>query len=239
MAWFSPVLGTTLVTRYGPGDDEDVLDALVLAEIARLDDVFSLHHSSELTRYNAGSDAAGADLAAVLDAAARWRAASGGAFDAGARPRVDLNAIAKGYIADRAVAVALAAGAGGVLVNLGGDLVHAGPQPVMVAIEDPATPWDNAAPLTRVPLRDAALATSGTAHRGRHLVDPRTGRPAEGVLQASVIAADACSADALATAVFVLGPDAGRALVEQSGAACLVVGRDGVVASASWPGRRA
>ena len=47
------------------------------------------------------------------------------------------------------------------------------------------------------------------------------------------------SADALATAVFVLGPDAGRALVEQSGAACLVVGRDGVVASASWPGRRA
>jgi thiamine biosynthesis lipoprotein len=66
-------------------------------------------------------------------------------------------------------------------------------------------------------LRDRALGTSGSTmqffrHRGRrysHILDPRTARPAEGVLSATVVARSAVLADALSTAVFVMGPERG------------------------------
>jgi thiamine biosynthesis lipoprotein len=54
-------------------------------------------------------------------------------------------------------------------------------------------------------------------HRGRryaHILDPRTGRPAEGVLSVTVVASSAAVADALSTALFVLGPEWARAYCE-------------------------
>ena len=70
--------------------------------------------------------------------------------------------------------------------------------------------------LGEIRLRDRALATSGSAkqffrHQGRrysHILDPRTGRPAEGVLSATVLAPTAAEADAVSTALFVMGPEA-------------------------------
>lgn len=72
-------------------------------------------------------------------------------------------------------------------------------------------------------LHDQALGTSGSArqfvhYRGQrlsHILDPRTGRPAQGVLSATVLAPTAAQADALGTACFVLGPDACQELVQQ------------------------
>jgi thiamine biosynthesis lipoprotein len=69
--------------------------------------------------------------------------------------------------------------------------------------------------LAEFTLRDRALGTSGSAtqffhHQGRrygHILDPRTGRPAEGVHSSTVIAPTAAEADALATAFYVLGPE--------------------------------
>ena len=69
--------------------------------------------------------------------------------------------------------------------------------------------------LAEIRLRNGALATSGSAaqffrHEGRrysHILDPRTGRPAEGVLSATIVGPSAAEADALSTAMFVLGPD--------------------------------
>lgn len=76
--------------------------------------------------------------------------------------------------------------------------------------------------LAEIRLRDRALATSGSArqffrHKGRrysHILDPRSGQPAEGVLSATVLAPTAAEADALSTAVFVLGHDRSRQLLE-------------------------
>jgi thiamine biosynthesis lipoprotein len=76
----------------------------------------------------------------------------------------------------------------------------------------------NGSHFARVWLRDRALGTSGAAnqffmHRGRrygHVLDPRTGRPARGLLSASAIAPTAAEADALSTAFFVLGVEATR-----------------------------
>ncbi len=101
---------------------------------------------------------------------------------------------------------------------------------------DPRRPEHNAPPLTRVRLRDAAVATSAAyeryytiqGQRYSHIFDPRTGRPAAGVASSTVIARDSTIANALATTLCVLSPAEGVRLVEATpGAACLVIGADG------------
>ncbi|MGV1009190.1 MAG: FAD:protein FMN transferase [Dermatophilaceae bacterium] len=159
---------------------------------------------------------------------------------------VDLDALAKGHIVDRAVERARAApGVRSVLVNAGGDLRHDGPGRITVRIEDPRRPYDNADPLTRVELAGGALATSGTAHRGfsvdgqwfGHVLDPRSGWPVRHTVSASVLAPDAASADAVATAVMVRAPASGLAFADLlDGVAALVVTGDGeVLRSRRWP----
>ena len=150
---------------------------------------------------------------------------------------VELNAIAKGYIVDRGVAAGRAvSGVADVLVNAGGDLRHEGDQALRVGVEDPRTP--GGAPLQRVELRSGALATSGPVHRGfrirgqwyGHVLDPRTGRPVIGRPSTTVRAADARTADALATVAGVLDwPQAVEVLTATPGAGCLAVFDSGEV----------
>lgn len=134
--------------------------------------------------------------------------------------RIDLGGIAKGYGADQVAAVLRAAGAGDALVDLSGNMVALGNAATHpgwnVGIRDPAGVY---AMLGRIVLRDDAVATSGdyeqfVAAGGRrygHILDPRTGWPAHGLSQVTVVAADATTADAWSTALFVLGPEAARA----------------------------
>jgi thiamine biosynthesis lipoprotein len=127
-----------------------------------------------------------------------------------------LNAIAKGWIVERAGKAALAADpeVRGLLLNVGGDLRHWGEAPERIDVADPRADGENAPAFTSIYLRDAALATSGNYRRnvrigGRtysHIVDPRSGEPADGVLSASVIAPDGATADALATTLSILDP---------------------------------
>ena len=80
---------------------------------------------------------------------------------------LNFNALAKGLVVERACQhVAAAVAVDELLVNIGGDLRHVGGPGVIVAIEDPARPYDNAEPLTRVRLTGAGLATSGSSRRG-------------------------------------------------------------------------
>jgi thiamine biosynthesis lipoprotein len=79
------------------------------------------------------------------------------------------------------------------------------------------------------------VATSGTAHRGAHLVDPRSGDPVDEVLSVTVVGASLLWADALATAAFVLGR-AGLDLIETvAGYEAVVVERDGFRATSGLP----
>jgi thiamine biosynthesis lipoprotein len=132
---------------------------------------------------------------------------------------VNLGSIGKGYAIDRAmrrmreeagIDCALMIGGTSSMCALGspwGD-----DNGWLIAIEDPD---DTSRSVATVRLRNRAIGTSSAAsqffdHEGRrygHLLDPRTGRPAEQVASASAIAADAATADALATAFFVLGLD--------------------------------
>ncbi|MDB5296469.1 MAG: rane-associated lipoprotein involved in thiamine biosynthesis [Phycisphaerales bacterium] len=147
---------------------------------------------------------------------------------------VDLSAIGKGYAADRVAAALDAAGVADYLISVGGEVRARGSsalgKPWRVGVEVP-TP-DVRRVLRRVELRDAGLSTSGDyrnffdagGHRYAHEIDPRTGRPVEnGVASVSVVDASSARADALATALFVLGPDAGMALARSRALAAMFV----------------
>lgn len=139
--------------------------------------------------------------------------------------RISVDGIAKGFIIDRATEVLMEHGSEGSLVEIGGDLRAVG-HPVdrdgwTVGLQHPRARDEF---LTRVTVSGRAVATSGDYEHyfvedmsAHHLIDPRTGRSATGVISVTVVAPTALDADALATAVFVLGPDDGLALVERLG----------------------
>src|SRR5262249_2097149 len=151
---------------------------------------------------------------------------------------LSLNAIAKGYIIDKACDAALDPGQGvvGLMVCIGGDLRVCGDYPRRVGIADPRHDSETAQPLARGELRGGALATSGSSQRGfrvggrwySHIIDPRSGAPVSRVLGATVIADRAADADALDTALCVLPIEDGLRLVDAlPGVACLIVTDDG------------
>jgi FAD:protein FMN transferase len=171
-----------------------------------------------------------------------------------ARRPLDLNSIAKGFIIEQA-ANAVRARLGGIfslLLNLGGDMTMWAKPPCVDArwrlgVQDPFRPEENATPLTTIMVGAGAVATSGGYQRsyaigGRrysHLLDPRTGFPAEAVAAATVIAPTSTTANVLATTLCILDPGDGLRLVEDTpGASCLIVTSAGAVLSspgfANW-----
>ncbi len=151
---------------------------------------------------------------------------------------VDVQALAKGWVVDQLVAAALGvSGVRSVLVDIGGDVRHAGPAVALVALEDPFRVADNAPPVTVVRLADGALATSGGGRRGwridgrwyGHLLDPRTGWPLPDRRSCSVIAASAATADAAASAAAVMDVVDLASFADQEDLPVLRVSEDGSV----------
>ena len=114
--------------------------------------------------------------------------------------------LAKSYVLDRTAEAALATPILGAMINLGGDMVVRGDLSQMIDVRDP-----NEGTAARLAVRDRAVATSGDYRRGyliggrhySHLLDPRTADTATAVRGATVIARDAVTAGALATAMAV------------------------------------
>lgn len=137
--------------------------------------------------------------------------------------RIGLGGIAKGYGVDRAMAVLMEHGVEHGMVNAGGDLKALGRklgEPWEIAIVHPR---DTERVIAVIPVSNTCVVTSGDYQRffdvdGRryhHILDPRTGRPSEGCMSATVVAPDAALADALATSMCVMGPERGLALIER------------------------
>src|SRR5262249_53477019 len=134
---------------------------------------------------------------------------------------LDLGGIAKGYAVDRAVAVLKRSGVGSALVSAGGSTIYAlGAPPGKTAWEvEGQDPTDHNKIATTVRLKDRALSVSGSYEkffeldgvRYSHVMDPRTGRPVQGVLSVAVITDDGTSGDALDNVFYVLGVERSRA----------------------------
>jgi thiamine biosynthesis lipoprotein len=145
----------------------------------------------------------------------------------------DFSSMAKGFAADTVAAQLSALGSTDHYVQIGGDIATVGPRPWRVAIEQPA----GSAPLAHIfDLAGQSLSTSGDAHNsfthaGRrygHILDPRTGEPVASLLASvSVVAPTCAQSSARATALFVLGPDAGFALAVRERWSALFLIREG------------
>ena len=149
---------------------------------------------------------------------------------------IDLSGIAKGFAVDRVAEHIEAAGIADFLVDIGGEFRARGTgphgQPWRLGIERPAA--GEIAIHRAVQMQGGALATSGDyrlwferdGQRYSHIIDPRTGRPvASGLASVSVIAESAMRADALATALMVLGPEGRWALAMRERVAALFIMR--------------
>jgi len=129
---------------------------------------------------------------------------------------LDLGGIAKGYAVDRVVKILRAAHVSAALISAGGSTIYGLGAPPnrtawTVSIQDPV---DSAKVARDVALRDRALSVAGSSEKSfevdgvrySHIMDPRTGRPVQGVLTVAVIARTGTEGDALDDALFVLGP---------------------------------
>ena len=186
-----------------------------LAELRWVDEVFSTWRpDSEISRLDRG-ELSVADchptVAEVLRLGDDARVSSGGAFDVclpgpdGVR-RLDPSGVVKGWAVDRAVAPLLALTDTDVCLSAGGDMVchvaDPGGEPWLIGVEDPLDPTRLVA---RVPVRRGAVATSGSAHRGAHVVDARTGRPQDALASVTVVGSHLTDVDIDATTALALG----------------------------------
>ncbi len=184
------------------------------------------------------------EVAQVLDLADAARLASGGAFDVrrtdpDGTPLLDTDGVVKGWAIERAAHAFDDLPDTDLCLSGGGDMVCrvADPdgEPWRIGIEDPRRPQRVLAVL---PLGNGAVATSGTAHRGDHIVDARTGARPRGVAAVTVVARDLTWADIDATTAFARGPDALGWLRSRPGRAGVVVWADGSTDTFATPGAR-
>ncbi|MEW1869436.1 FAD:protein FMN transferase [Streptomyces caelestis] len=185
-----------------------------VAGLHRVDEVFSTYRDdsqvSRLARGELGVGECDPEVAEVLELAAEAERVSDGWFSARYRGRLDPTGIVKGWAVERAARRLAAAGAVGVNVNGGGDVqvlgVPGAGRPWRVGVADPLRPGGLAAVVSAAGASELAVATSGTAERGDHIVDPRTGRSAVTDLVAvTVVAPRLTWADCWATAAFAMG----------------------------------
>ena len=137
--------------------------------------------------------------------------------------RMHLGGIGKGFAVDRGAEILRAHGLNNFLIQAGGDLYVGGTpegRPWRLGIQDPRGAGDS--PFAVVNLTDETLSTSGDYERafiqnGRryhHILDPDIGVPAMASRSVTIVTRQAVLADALSTGVFILGPEAGLALIE-------------------------
>jgi thiamine biosynthesis lipoprotein len=156
---------------------------------------------------------------------------------------IDLGGIAKGYAADRAVQAIKGTGVSAALVAVAGDIRGFGMSSAgnvwKVGIQNPRADEENPRPwedvIATISLKDRAVSTSGDyqrflikeGKRYHHILDPRTGYPAENnIMSVSVIAPEGYVTDSLSTAIFVMGISKGMRLLDSMGVDGIIIDSD-------------
>ncbi|MEH0846142.1 FAD:protein FMN transferase [Micromonospora sp. CPCC 205711] len=252
-AWVVQVMGLPVsVHLRGPDVHTDAVAARVeglFAELRAVDATFSTYRpESEIGRLAGRMP----DLATASDPVREVvrlcetaRTRTGGRFDARRLPLpsggagFDPSGLVKGWAVQRAARWLADLPEHDLCLNAGGDvLLRTGPgRPAWrVGIEDPDRPGRL---LDVLEQRDGAVATSGTARRGPHILDPRTGRPATTLRSVTVVGPELLWADVYATAAVAAGPWALDWLAGLDGYPALLVDAAGRVrATPNWPGTR-
>ncbi|MFL6159411.1 MAG: FAD:protein FMN transferase [Marmoricola sp.] len=229
----------SLALRGRHADDAraDAAWAAALDSLREADHVFSTYRSGSLiSRLDRGEVALAdcpAEVAEVLTIAEQARTESGGAFDVrrtgeDGAVHLDPSGVVKGWAVQRAAAAFETLEDTDFCISAGGDMVcrtRSVESPGWrIGIEDPREPGRVVAV---VPVRNGAVATSGSAHRGAHIQDPRTASTPTALASVTVIGDDLTWVDIEATAAFVLGDGAAAWLAGRQGRTGLIVYADG------------
>jgi thiamine biosynthesis lipoprotein len=232
-------LPISLALRGAHVDDEPAGEAWrrCLEQLRDVDRVFSTYQpDSYISRLGAGTIALADcpdEVHEVLALAERAKAESHGAFDvrrvgADGVPVLDTDGVVKGWAVQRASVFLTELPDTDFCLSAGGDMVCHVADPERAAwrigIEDP---HDARNLVATVDVRHGAVATSGIAHRGSHIVDARTGAAPAGLASVTVLADDLTTADIDATAAYAMGPDALPWLRGRPGRRGVVVRADG------------
>ncbi|MGI6327777.1 MAG: FAD:protein FMN transferase [Dethiobacteria bacterium] len=157
--------------------------------------------------------------------------------------KIDLGGIAKGYIVDRGLKIVDNSSVSALFINAGGDISVAGTKSSgemwRIAIQDP---FESQRLTAVLDVEEGSIATSGDYQRFfeaggekyHHIIDPKTGYPAAGISSVSILAPDTITADALSTAVFVLGLEDGLELLERlDGIEGVIIDKQGEIFASS------
>lgn len=217
----------------------------VVDSLRQADRIFSTYRDdSDVSRINRGTlslDDASPVVREVLALGAEAAVASGGAFDvwridAEGVTSLDPSGVVKGWAVDRAATRLRELDDTDFCLSAGGDMVCRtvvpGAGPWRIGLENP---HDSTQLLGLVPIADGAVATSGTLHRGQHLVDARTGRPPSGIASVTVVTSSLTWADIDATAAYAHGMGAGSWLEGRPDRTALVVWQDGTTTAVRTP----
>lgn len=196
-----------------PSATDADLDA-VAALLVEVDHRFSTYReSSEVSRYNAGlvdpSDLS-SELTEVLRLCEETRLLSRGYFDISRGDGIDPSGLVKGWAIQRAAELLRNRGFADFFVDAGGDIQADGHNALgqrwRVGIRNP---FDRDEVVKVLAISDCGVATSGTAIRGAHIIDPTSGRPVETpLLSLTVVGPSIFEADRIATAAFAMGGNA-------------------------------
>jgi thiamine biosynthesis lipoprotein len=195
-----------------PDAEDDAIEDLT-HWLTWVDEMFSTYRPSSaisrLDRREVGWDEAPSLVRWVLERSDELRLETDGYFDINGTGHLDPSGFVKGWAIDSASALLVDAGIDNHAINAGGDIRMRGrPQPGRPWRVAVAHPLVADAVCLVLDLGEGGIATSGTAERGAHVIDPHTGRAAIDLASVTVIGPDLTSADVYATAAVAMGRDA-------------------------------
>lgn len=199
-----------------------------VARIKEIEKLLSRYDSkSEVSRLNRGEKfKLSRDTRQCLALAQKAKQLTFGAFDAYYSGRLNLDGIGKGYAVEEARRLLYKRGVKSAIIDTGSSIAVLG-GPWRIGIKHPRLKDQI---LGIIVLSDQeALSTSGDYEQGRHIIDPKTKKPAAACQAVTVVTRDAGLADALSTGIMVLGQKKGLALAKKLNFKVLIVAADGKV----------
>ncbi|MDA0344493.1 MAG: FAD:protein FMN transferase [Proteobacteria bacterium] len=231
------IYGTTYSVKYTENIDPNTMQNLVADELNRLDLIFSTYKlDTEIQRYNANPSMEGwsRDFENVYNLAFVVAAQSKGTFDPVSEEGLDYSGIAKGYAVDKVAELLEKNDIANYFVEIGGEISAKGSkysEPWVFGVEIPSEDENGAYMAFKVPETGISVATSGEYREPGHI----WGAGPRDIVSVTVADADAASADAWATALYVAGAEEGIALAEANDLAVFFILLDGSSKqSANW-----
>jgi thiamine biosynthesis lipoprotein len=219
----------TIATIDVPGLKDGRVIAAAFKRLREIDSRFSPYkNDSELSRYNRGElneKALSQEMKHVLHACRRWEERTDGYFSAWYAGDCDPSGYVKGWAISEAGKVIEEQSYKTFCVYVGGDILarSAGDKTWAIGVQDPK---DNTKKLNKLSISNGAVASSGSYERGQHIIDPKTGKPADDLLSITVMGPDIVAADVLATAGFAMGEEGERFVSSQKGYRALTITRE-------------